>query len=121
MLTKNCRIILKTLNKHKDEYFTLRHLEALCKLSGPELSRAVDHLIALDFVRYTKFSELPGKGPVRFSDPPIELTELGANYRRARLMEILKYIADKWTDITACVIAIISLIVSIWTALSNSQ
>lgn len=119
MLTKNCRIILKTLNKHKDKYFTLRHLETLCNLSESELSRAADHLVTLNFVRYTKFPELPGKAPARFSDPPIELTELGANYHTVLLKEFLKYLADKWIDILASVISIVSLIVSIRTALSN--
>lgn len=119
MLTKNCRIILKTLNKHKDEYFTLRHLEALCSLSEPELARAADYLIELKYVRYTRFPELPGKASIRFSDPPIELTELGANYRAVLLKEFLKYLADKWIDILASVISIVSLIVSIRTALSN--
>ena len=49
----------------------------------------------------------------------ITLTEPGLNYKAMLRAQRLAYIADKWTDIIACIISIIALIVSIHTALSN--
>lgn len=47
------------------------------------------------------------------------LTEPGLNYKSILTKQRLDYIADKWTDITACIISVIALIVSIHTALSS--
>lgn len=49
----------------------------------------------------------------------ITLTEPGLNYKAILTKQRLDYIADKWTDIAACIISIIALIVSIHTALSS--
>ena len=107
------------MNKQRDKHFTLRYLESLCGLSAVELSRAAAYLLELKYIQYMKIPELLGKTFKYYSDPPMELTERGANFRWTIFTEILKYIADKWTDIIACIIALISLIISIHTALSN--
>lgn len=114
LLTKNCRKILRTLNKEKAShpYFTVDHISRRCGLPEADAQRAVEYLVEGDFLKYCDLSKLPGKH-ASYCDPPIVLTELGTNYRTVRRLEILTYLADKWMDIAACIIAIISLVWSL--------
>lgn len=118
MLTKNCRILLRIMTKDKDAFFSIPDLHRLSGLSGGDTVRAAKYLLDEHYVQYQEPPSVPFEMS-RCSDPPIELTELGANYRAVLIKEFLKYLADKWIDILASVISIVSLIVSIRTALSS--
>ena len=112
MLTKNTKRILKAAGRASHTPLTNKYLSQLCDLSELVVDRAVKHLIAEGYLDYLDLTALPGKH-ISYSDPPYILTELGTCWRRVQLRKLSLYVADKWTDIVACIISIIALIISL--------
>lgn len=119
MLTKHCRKVLDSIlslptHQHFGA-FRLVDLSAKTGLSFQEVLSACkeldkDGLAELRIIHIMDIQQIPES---------ITLTEPGLNYKAMLRAQRLAYIADKWTDIIACIISIIALIVSIHTALSN--
>ena len=119
MLTKNCKVILKHITSlpgsNRFASLQITDLAKETRLSFEETLSACkelnkDGLAELKILHLRNGQEIP---------EAISLTEAGLNYKALLWAQRAAYIADKWTDIIATVIAVISLIVSIHTALSN--
>ena len=119
MLTKNCKTILKYIISFPEQKrFSSHQISDLAKetrLSFKETLSACkeldkDGLAELKILYLRNGQEIP---------EAIVLTESGLNYKALLRAQRAAYIADKWTDITACIISIVALIVSIHTALSS--
>lgn len=119
MLTKHCRKVLDTIlslpTHQRLNSFRIVDLSEKTGLPFPETLCACkeldsDGLAELNIVCLRNGQQIPES---------IVLTEPGLNYKALLRAQRLNYIADKWTDIVACIISIIALIVSIHTALSN--
>ncbi len=119
MLTKHCRKVLDTIlsmpAKQQLDSFRLVDLAAKTGLSFREVLSACKELDK-DGMAELRIIDIRGVQQIPES---ITLTEPGLNYKSILTKQRLDYIADKWTDITACIISVIALIVSIHTALSS--
>ena len=119
MLTKNCKTILRYIT-------SLQGLNRFSSISLPDLVKNTG-LAHKEVESACKELDKDGLAELKILHfinghtvlDSITLTEQGLNYKVLIRAQRIKYIADKWTDIIACVIAVISLIVSIHTALSN--
>lgn len=65
---------------------------------------AMEHLVKKDYLRY----EMSGRDKLGY-----KLTYEGLNWRSFRRAKLLYYIADKWVDIFASIISLVSLFISI--------
>lgn len=82
-----------------------------------DIYRTIEHLTAEGFVS----KRVGSFGPVgnKYEIDVYKLTESGKFYKQVRKHQRIDYFLSKWTDILACIIALISLIVSIYTNISN--
>lgn len=119
MLTKNCKTILRYITSLPDRSRLSEHqLTEVAENTGISFEAALsackeldkDGLANIKITHLRNGQDLP---------TGVTLTESGLNYKALIRARYAKYIADKWIDIIASVISIISLIVSIRTALSN--
>lgn len=79
--------------------------------------RTIEHLTAEGFL-LKRVGSFGPKGN-KYEVDVYKLTESGKFYKQVRRHQRFDYFLSKWTDILACIIALISLIVSIYTNISN--
>lgn len=92
----------------------------ICQLMNRRYSdvrRTIEHLTLGGFV--SKSIGEFGPNGNRYEADVYRLTERGKFYKQVRKHQRIDYFLSKWTDILACMIALISLIVSIYTNISN--
>lgn len=113
MLTKRCYVMLEKMLQTKPdekEYgYSVRQLARLCKIPTSDALRVAELLESEGYLE-SRTITAPYTGSFKES---FRLTELGQNYKEVRLRQRLDYLADKWVDITACIISIIALIVAL--------
>lgn len=119
MLTKRCYEMLDMMTSVKPDEgsygYSVRQLAKLCGLPFSDALRVAELLEAEGYLT-ARVINMPHGQSVKES---FKLTELGQNYKEVRRHQVLDYIADKWVDVFAGIVALISLIVSICTALSR--
>lgn len=119
MLTKNCKIILKHIvSLPGTNRFTTQRITDLAQGTGLSFEEALSACKELSKDGLAELKILHLRNGQEISES-ITLTEPGLNYKVMLRAQRAAYIADKWTDIIACIISVISLIISIHTALSN--
>ena len=95
-------------------------IDDICRLTGKpyrDIHRTVEHLVSEGFV--SQDIGLFGINLNKYEVDVYRLTEQGKFYKKVLRHQRVDYFLSKWTDILACIIALISLIVSIHTSLSN--
>lgn len=116
MLDKDCKKLLNALisdlkEEPRDGYY-LSDLSVMTNFSVADVERITEHLCSEGYLK--NFShEFPGV----FYSQSYCLTERGKFYKKILRKRVLDYIADKWMDILATIIALISLLISLRTAL----
>lgn len=114
MLSKNCLTILKKLNAdpEADGGFSLAKIASLSNLSEADTRRAAEHLVQEGYLEHREPYRDVGQSIPEWR-LPLYLTEPGTCYKQIKRQQFWAYIADKWIDILASLVSIISLVVSI--------
>lgn len=111
-MDKTCKYVLKKMNKYrKPESYAVWlfndaiHFEAKkFQMSDIEFMNLIDQLVKEGFLEYIESSNGNKSG--------VRLTHKGLHYNKYTESKILLYIADKWIDFLALVIAIAAFIQS---------
>lgn len=113
MLTKRCYTMLKKLNKATPDQASLGYsMSQICSLTGLSYDEALavaEHLENHGYL-VSRTISIPNHRSWKES---FRLTEMGRGYKELQRQERLEYIGDKWIDIFASIISLISLILSI--------
>lgn len=111
MVTKNCRKIIKTICRFGEEAkYGFHNTADLADATG--LPHAVV-CSACEQLAEEGYMEIEYTGNINPIVSDVRLTELGASYSEVQRAARLAYIASKWIDFIALIVAIIALIVSI--------
>lgn len=112
MVTKNCRKIIKAICRSGSEAkygpHNIADLADATDLSNAAVCAACEQLAEEGYMEIVYMT--------RTHTPIIEhvkLTELGANYAEVQRATRMAYVANKWIDFIALIVAIIALIISI--------
>lgn len=113
MLTKDCRLILDTiLSSDSDKRFQAFRISELSNSLNRNfyaILTACKELEKDGFIELHNCCLKNGQELLEF----ISLTELGTHYKDYLRSQRLRYIADKWIDFLALIIAAIALVVSV--------
>lgn len=117
MLNKNCKILIASLVEdlphEPTQGYTLRDLNALADIKRKGINDIFR--IAEEMVE-EKYLIVDRSGPKIsgiFINSHYWLSEKGVSYRIITKKKVLRYLADKWIDILALVVAAIALAISI--------